>query len=455
MAISTPISTNQRARPSLNPQDNGEAVHVEDEPQNSNAPTTTLRYVENPTLLSTERTSIQRPQLRDHAPRSHDAKRASTTLAAQEIRGEVASLHSQGRFQSHPGDVENYDQGTTRREGSNKIPGSSEDTITHKRASKNDRAAKVVGEKVVHGRENHHGYEESGKFMEPSVKHLAQTQTARYSFQTADPERDSTAKESLSGGGGTAGGGEAAWPPSPPSFSDGFGTESYSPQRHHDASQERRDRARVSSLNYRSLTFVERQEIEQLAAEHRHEELLRAEEEARRELASGGSWMNLTSRAILARSSSLRCGGGGGRSSSSQPGTRGRRHEPSVFERLARRAADHDGTSNEEWTRETWDGGNGDGRQPFTPTINARSSLLAPRVLHRDDGGCPQQRLYRDGEERLRRRERRVQLADRALRERSVSCHVNPESERVLARRNRSRAIKFQSKMLEVLEVNQ
>lgn len=341
----------------------------------------------------------------------------------------------------------------------------SADTTICRRASKCDGAATTVGEKLVHRCDAHRGHA-SGKLHESSAQHLAQTQTGRYvapddrgGFQTAalshacytidvavDPERDCKDKESLPQGGGTKGGREAAWPPSPLSFLNSYGTEPYSPHRQHDASQERRDRERAFLLDYRSLTFVERQELEQLAVEHRHEELVRVEEEARRKLASEGRWVNRTSRAILARSSSSYCGGGGGRSSSS------------VFERLARRASDHDGITNEEWTGEPKFGGNGDGghgRQPFTPMINSRSSLLAPRMPHRDEDGCPQQRLYRDGEEQLRRRERRVQLADRALRERSVGCYVNPVSERVLARRNRSRVIRFQSKMMEELEVNQ
>ena len=346
-------------------------------------------------------------------------------------------------------------------------------------AANTDGAATAAGKHI--GSDN--------KWNEPPVQHLAQTQTERYvaaddrgDFPTAtadnhtrftvddtvEPERHINASEQApTGGRGATGGGEAAWPPSPPPFPDGCGTDSYSPpqRRYDDASEGRRDRrARAFSLDYRSLSFVERQELERLAAEHRREELLRAEEEARRELASGGVWMNRTSRAILARSSSLPYGasGGGRSSSSSPPGTGGRqRHEPSVFERLARRASDRVGAGDEEWAREASIGGNGDGgvggcgRQPFTPMINSRSNLLAPRASRRGEGDCTQKRLYRDGEEQLRRRERRIQLAERALRERSVSCHVNPESERVLARKNRLRVITFRSKMMGVLEVNE
>lgn len=351
----------------------------------------------------------------------------------------------------------------------------------YRRAAKYDGGPNVIGEKLVHRCEARHGHNESGKMNEPVVQHLAQTQTARYvarddgthddggDFQTAtfnshtrcttndtaDPGSDSKAEGSLPQGRGKTGGEEAAWPPSPPSFPNSPGTEELcSPHRQHGASQERRGRARASSLDYRSLTFVQRQELEQLAAEHRHEELVRAEDEARRKLASGGRWINRTSRAILTRSSYSFRGGDGGRSASSPPGTRGRHQGPSVFERLARRSLDHDSTSKEEWMRERSIGGNGDGghgRQPFTPVINPRSSLLAAR--DRDEDGGPQQRLYHEGKEQLRRRERRAQLADRARRERSVSCHVNPESERVLARRNRSRVVRFQSNLMEVLEV--
>lgn len=469
------------------------AVYAEDDRRASNA--TTQRYVENPNFLSTERTSSEILQPRVHERRLHDARRTSigAPVPPQESRGEVTIVLFQDRERSHTPNVEGYDQGTLRREVSDPTPPMpAEGAMEYRLAANSGCVAKAIGEKkLVHGREAHHGHNESDhKWNEPSGQHLAQTQTERYvaaddrgDFQTATlnnhtrctidntgmRRRDGKSNEPLlQGGRGTSGDGEAARPPSPPPLSDGCGTESCSPpqRQYDDASQERQhSRARALSLDYRSLSFVERQELEQLAAEHRREELLRAEEEARRELAFRGVWMNRTSRAILARSSSLPYGsGGGGRSSSLSPPGLGdrRRHEPSVFERLARSASDRVGTGNEEWARGSSIGGNrgggggGCGRQPFTPMINPRSSMLAPRASRRrGEDECTQQRLYRDGEEQLRRRERRAQLADRALRERSVSCHVNPESERVLARRNRSRVVRFQSKMMVVLEVNE
>eukprot|EP00752_Nemacystus_decipiens_P010390 g9259.t1 len=465
---------------------NSAVVYVEDEPRTSNA--TTPPYVENPTLLSTERTSSERIQPTAHEQRSHDAIRTpiGVPVALRESR------YSQDWDQTlrHAYRVDNYDQGVLRREGSNETrPMPAEGAIPYGFGASSVRVtAKATEEKLVHECEAYQRDNEGDKNKreEPSLQHLAQTQPVGYAapdnqgdFRTAtftnytrctsddtvEPEGNSNVEGTLPGGRGVTGGGEeATWPPSPPPFPDSSCTESYSPQRQHDdGSQERRDRARSFSLDYRSLTFVERQELEQLAAEHRREELLRAEEEARRELASGGLWMNRTSRAILARSSSLPYDGGavGRSSSSSPPGTgRHRRHEPSVYERLARPAPDRDGTGDEEWAGEASIGGYGGyggarerGRQPFTPVINPRSSLLAPRASRRAGrGDCPQQRLYREGEEQLKRRERRAQLADRALRARSVSCHVNPASERVLARRNKARVIRLQSRMMEVLE---
>lgn len=288
--------------------------------------------------------------------------------------------------------------------------------------------------------------------------------------------------------GGTTGNRESAWPPHPPSILNvSSGTELHSPNRPRDTSQGHQDRGRSALLvheetlktavereetqakvfeRYRYMGFVERQELEQIAAGRRREELLRAEEEARCQLASGRPWMNRSSRKIFARSSSSPpCdGGGGGGSCSSPKGAGGRGQGISVFERLARctsdnHMGDYNGRHTGTWMQETAIAGDEDGcardRQLFKPTIDPRSNLIASRMPRRnEDGhGCPQQRLYREGQEQARRRQRRVQLADQAVREKAASCHVNPGSERVLVRRSRSRVIRFRSKMMEVLKV--
>ncbi|CBJ31342.1 hypothetical protein Esi_0246_0014 [Ectocarpus siliculosus] len=265
------------------------------------------------------------------------------------------------------------------------------------------------------------------------------------------------------------------WPPSAPSSCCGSVVESFLPPRHEDTSQGPGDRLVSSSLvsaapvaeshtmypeEHRSMGFVARQRFEQLAAERRREEWSRVQEETRRKLASGGRWVNRTSRAILARSS-FSCAGGGGNGNSLVTGGEGR--GPSVFERLAHRAPYHeedpagdDYSDNEEYGRAAAVGADGQGAReyPFQPTINHRSSLLASRMPHRDEDmhGCPQQRLHREGEEWLSRREKRIQLADEELQEKAAARHVNPESERVLARRSRSRMAWFRSAMMEAFE---
>lgn len=272
------------------------------------------------------------------------------------------------------------------------------------------------------------------------------------------------------------------WPTSPPSSCCHSDVESISPQRHEDTSQGLRDTLVSSSLvsaaavakwgaqtmypeEHRSMGFVARQRFEQLAAERRREELSRAQEESRRKLASGGRWINRTSRAILGRSSFSCAGGGNGNSYSSPHVTGGEGRGPSVFERLAHRAPYHeedlvpdDYSDNEEYGRaaEVRADGHGARGYPFQPKINHRSSLLASKMSHRDKDrhGCPQQRLHREGEEWLSRREKRIQLADEELQGKAAACHVNPESERVLARRSRSRMALFRSAMREAFEVS-
>lgn len=448
--------------PLVKTQGNIGVVSFEDARRTSNS--ATIFDAENPTVSSTERTSTEMSQFGAHEWRSHDARRATigTAAVSQEKRREVAGIHCRDGDHSHL--VGNVDRGAWRRESSTHKPTLSEGTETqHTRAAKCKGPVVILEEKPVYGGEDNHGQTQTAvRYAAPDDRGYSPSAAFNNSSDytrgdTVDPETDSNAKGSLPRGRGTTNGREKAWPPSPPSCSNGSGTRSYLPHRRYDASQERRDSARALLPDYRPLSFVERQELEQLDAKHRHEELVRAEEEARRKLASGGCRMNRSSRTILARSSSSYCGGGGGgRFSSPPPGTGGQRQEPSVFERLARRGSDQSGTNSEEWARDrSIEDNGGDGRRPFTPMINRRSSQLAPRVSRRDEEDCPQQRLYRDGEEQLRRRERRVQLAERALREKSVCSHVNPESERVLARRNRSKVVLFRSKMMEILEVSQ
>ncbi|CAN0512248.1 unnamed protein product, partial [Ectocarpus sp. 12 AP-2014] len=289
---------------------------------------------------------------------------------------------------------------------------------------------------------------------------------------TSSTEKVHSTVDSMTGN-GMPRGQRKLWPPSPPSSCCGSVVESISPPRHEDTSQGLGDRLVSSSLvsdaavaeshkmypeGHRSMGFVARQRFEQLAAESRREEWSRAQEESRRKLASGGRWINRTSRAILARSFSC---AGGEKGNSHVTGGEGRR--PSVFERLAHRAPYHeedpvrdDYSDNEEYVRAEAVRADGHGARghPFQPTINHRSSLLASRMPHRDKDmhGYPQQRLHREGEEWLSRREKRIQLADEELQERATARHVNPESERVLARRSRSKMAWFRSAMMEAFE---
>ncbi|CAM9413183.1 unnamed protein product [Ectocarpus fasciculatus] len=313
-------------------------------------------------------------------------------------------------------------------------------------------------------------------------KHSKQPYTAEDEGQhfTSSTEEVDNAVESTTGD-GILRSQRDPWPPSPSSSCCGSVVESFSPQRHEDTSQRVRDRLASSSPvspaavaegephtihpeEHRSMGFVARQRYEQLAAERRREEWSRAQEESRRKLASGGRWINRTSRAILARSSFSSCAGGGnGKYFSSPHVAGGEGHGPSVFERLSRRAPCHeedpigdDYSDNEEYRRTAAvraDDNEACGHQ-FHPTINPRSSLLASRMPHRDKGvqGCPQQRLHQEREEWLGRREKRIQLADEELQEKAAACHVNPESERVLARRSRSRMAGFRSAMMEAFE---
>ena len=331
-------------------------------------------------------------------------------------------------------------------------------TSRHGWAAERDVEGTVLEETLVHRHETRREENRSSKSHGASLQCLARARTA-----PGVARNDNGDNEFIDPGrpGVMMGSRRVAWPPCPPPSSSTSGTVASSPHQHKPTLQERR--AKSFSANHRSASFVERQELEQLIKEHRREELAEAEEEARRKLASGGCRMNRTSRAILARSSSSPfCVGRGGRSSAARHGTDGQ--GPSVFERLARCASEPftegaygcDGSSDEEWTRETWVGaesGAGCSRQPFTPMINARSSRLALRMPRREGDGESQQRLFRDGEEQLRRRERRIQLAEQALQRRVNSCHVNPVSERVLERRSRSKILKFKSKMRKMLEV--
>lgn len=178
---------------------------------------------------------------------------------------------------------------------------------------------------------------------------------------------------------------------------------------------------------YRTMGFIARQELEQRATERKREERLRVEEEKRRELAAGGRWMNRTSRVILAR---------GGRLSPYED-------RQSVFERLARAPEVPEPSGPKEFCR-TLDGFV---CPLFQPMITPRSHMLASR-MDRDES--PGRRLYRDGEEKLRKWERRVRLADQALRENAAASHVRPVSERILARGFKSRMIKVLSVSLHI-----
>ncbi|CAB1103925.1 unnamed protein product [Ectocarpus sp. CCAP 1310/34] len=306
-------------------------------------------------------------------------------------------------------------------------------------------------------------------------EHSEQPNTADGEGQhiTSSTEKVDNAVESMTGDGIPRGQRELR-PPSPPSSCCGSVVQSFSPPRHEDTSQGLGDRLvsspyvsavamaeshTMSPEDHSSMGFVARQRFEQLAAERRREEWSRAREETRRKLAAGGWWVNCTSRAILARSS-FSCAGGD-KGNSHVTGGEGR--GPSVFERLAHRAPYHeedpvrdDFFDNEEYGRAAAVRADGHGARghPFQPTINHRSSLLASRMPYRDKDkhGCPQQRLHREGEEWLSRREKRIQLADEEMQEKAAARHVNPESERVLARRSRSRMAWFRSAMMEAFD---
>lgn len=171
--------------------------------------------------------------------------------------------------------------------------------------------------------------------------------------------------------------------------------------------------------------FLDRQKSEHLAAQREREEKLRADEVQRRKLASGGSWINRVSRTILVRS---------GRSSA------GDEDRQSVFDRLSRTAensmAPTEG-SEAEWHRIRDDSR----RQPFQPEIDRRSRFLASK-MGRHDQECLEQRLFMDGDDRMRRLESRIQLERDASRERAAASHVGAMSERILARRFRSTMLK-------------
>ncbi len=413
--------------------------------------------------------------------RPEDARRATARVVVEEeslLHGEVGD-RSRDLERSHTPPFKNNNTNTPWCRSPNpksmpleEAPGKPR----HRWAAERAVAETGLEETLVHRPETRQGDGRRRKLHGASVQYLARAHSAPYvgcndndrtsgsSFQPRSYDNMRHASdEGTYPGQGVMGSGQVAWPPSPPSVSSGSGTASNSPPRHRPTLEERR--ARSFSVNHRSASFVERQELERLVKEHRREELARAEEEARRKLASEGWRMNRNSRAILARSSSSFCEGGGGRSSTARHGAGGR--SSSVFERLARCASEppftegadgyNDGTVDEECTRQTW-GGGGCGvscdRQPFTPTINARSSLLAMKMPRlEEDGFSQEERLYREGEEKLRRRERKIQLAEEALKRRMNSRHVNPGSERVLARRSRSKILKFRSRMRQVLEV--
>lgn len=407
--------------------------------------------------------------------RPEDARRTTARVAGEEEslpHGEVGGFRSLGEERSHPPTFKKNDRSTPSCRSPNPksmLPEEAPGIPRHGWAAERDVAETGLEETLVHRREIRLVDNRRSKLHGASVQYLARAHsapdvvrndndcTSGRNFQTRryDDMRHAF-DEATHAGQGVMGSGKVAWPPSPPSVSNGPGTTANSPPRHRATLGQRR--ARSFSVNHRSASFVERQELERLLKEHRREELARTEEEARRKLASEGCRMNRTSRAILARSSSF-CVGGGGGSSTARQGTGGR--NSSVFERLARCASEPpctqgaygyiDSASDEEWRRQTWGGGD---RQPFTPMINARSSLLALRMPRREEDGFSQQRLYRDGEEQLRRRERRMELVEEALERRVNSCHVNPVSERVLARRSRSKILNFRSRMRKVLEVS-
>lgn len=271
--------------------------------------------------------------------------------------------------------------------------------------------------------------------------------------------------------------GEAECPPATHSFRENSDTSLFSPQRYLDTQPCHRHKAEPSPTvtdavasevgmfeAHGSIPFLARQELERQAANRRREEAMRGEDRARQAQSSRGSWMNPTSRAILARYS---CGGGGGASPSSPRGRRGKGGGQPVFERLARRACERDtqesfqhGNEHESACR-TWTvtydgcGGGSPGRQPFQPRINPRSTKLASGMPHRDEGTLahPEQRLHRDVEEQLRKREQMVQLAKHASPDNFVASFVSVGSERALAKRSKSRTARVRSKILELVKV--
>lgn len=410
-----------------------------------------------------------------HERRSQHVRRTVITAVEERTPGEVASVHVREKPRSAAPNVEKKDGNTLLRKARNPSSRAMSLNLDGTLDTAGDR--RTVIDRNMQAPMNHH----SSSFDDKRSNTVVDTHRS-----DGDSNADVSPPLPLPDG-GTTGSREIARPPSPPSIpNDHSATKSHSPPRHRDTFQGRRDRGKSSLLvpeasvktaaersttqttpleGHRSMGFVERQELERITAERRREELVREEEEAMRQLASGSRWMNRSSRAILARSCSSPPCGGDRRSSSSPHGAVGRGQGPSVFERLARHASDnhmkdYHGYDTATWERETLidteeSRARGRRRQPFTPMIDRRSSLIASRMPRRnEDGhGCLQQRLYWDGEEQVRRRERRIQLVDQAIREKAVSCYVNPGSERVLARRSRSRVFRFRSKMMEVLKV--
>lgn len=190
--------------------------------------------------------------------------------------------------------------------------------------------------------------------------------------------------------------------------------------------------------HYGTMDFLARQELEQLATERKREDRQRAEEERRRDLASSGQWMNRTSRKMLAR---------GGRVGKPQGRKANSGSRQSVFERLAsptrvedtipaaETGAPGSGYPHKDLVLRSQLGGCA--RQPFQPTISRRSNLLASRKTDRSDESRLCERLHKEWDGTQGKRERRVERADQALRDKAAASYVRPVSERILARRFR------------------
>lgn len=384
------------------------------------------------------------------------------------VQGAVEVVHSRGLREQVTG---------TNSESLQETPDAPEYRHT---TGRNSAGGHSEDEPVVQRHEVQHDRDDDGETCEPSCDQLGQMLNASYTgpCNNNDHDQDAVGSWPPATGGAFVSGRGAECPLTSQSFSKSSDITSFSPQQCQDIPQGHRDTAEPSSPEidvvvsgprirdeYKSMPFVARQELEQLAAKRRREEWVMAEDRARRTLSSRGCWMNPTSRAILARYSR---GGGGGASSPSPYDRRREGAGQSVFERLARRGSQHDAKGyferepeyqNSRRTSTVGFDGCGDGtldRQPFQPIINLRSAKLASRMPHRDEDShlSLQQRLHEDGEERLWKQEKRVELATQAFRDNTVGSFVSVGSERVLAKRSKTKMVRFRSKIIELAKVS-